>query len=236
MENQTAVPGDAGHWSSENAILISTRNLSALPSIDLLRQRLQQMSALESVFAIEYGDSQFEFHPKWDHSEQMGAIKNGSGDELFAHFTRAGCCIIGFAHESAMSPYRTKPPKLWPGLLSSISPEFKPSLDEPAFDIESTTFVVWRLASDDAWHTDNIEYPNDSYGDGSHDLLSQLIVSAVEFADWLEENYEVDVDSDVIKHIFKNRPMTNAQLSVLNPDASLNTLRKAVTEAGYPVE
>ena len=78
----------------------------------------------------------------------MGAIKNGIGDELFAHFTRAGCCIIGFAHESAMSPYRTKPPQLWPGLLAAF-PWSKPSLDEPAFQIASTTFVIWRLATDE---------------------------------------------------------------------------------------
>ncbi len=216
--------------------MISTRDLSALPGIELLRQRLQQMSALESVFAIDYGESQFEFHPEWDQSEQMGAIKNGSGDELFAHFTRAGCCIIGFAHESAMSPYRVKPPKLWPGLLSSVPPEFKSSLDEPAFDIASTTFVIWRLATDDAWHTDDIEYPDDAYGDGSGDLLSQMVLSAVEFAGWLEENFEVDVDSDIVKHVFDNRPITNAQLSVLNPDASTQTLRKAVAETGYPVK
>ena len=116
------------------------------------------------------------------------------------------------------------------------SPKFKPSLDEPAFDIASTTFVIWRLATDDAWHTDDIEYPDDAYGDGSGDLLSTMVLSAVEFTGWLEENYEVDVDSDIIKHVFDNRPMTNAQLSVLNPDASIKALRKAVAETGYPVK
>ena len=220
----------------ENSLLISTRDLSTLPSIELLRQRLQQMSALESVFAIEYGESQFEFHPKWNRSEQMGAIKNGSGDELFAHFTKSGCCIIGFAHESAMSPYRTKPPVPWPGLFSSVPAEFKASLDEPAFDIASTTFVVWRRVSDGAWQTDSIEYPDDSYGDGSHDLLSQMLASADEFTDWLEENFEVDIDDDIVKHVFANRPLTNTQLSVLNADASPISMRNAVTETGYHVE
>ena len=63
-----------------------------------------------------------------------------------------------------------------------------------------------------------------------------MVLSAVEFAGWLEENFEVDVDSDIVKHVFDNRPMTNAQLSVLNPDASIQTLRKAVAETGYPVK
>ncbi len=173
---------------SSRTTMLSTRDLSTLPNIKWLRQRLQQMSALVSVFAIEYGEPQFEFHPKWARSEEMGAIKNGSGDELFAHFTKSGCIIIGFAHESTMSTYHTNPPKLWSGLLSSVPASFKASLDESAFDIASTTFVVWRLATDDAWHTDNIEYPDDSYGDGSHELLSQMVVSADDFADLFFEN------------------------------------------------
>ncbi|GAB5444751.1 MAG: hypothetical protein Fues2KO_51000 [Fuerstiella sp.] len=194
------------------------------------------MAALESVFAIEYGESDYTFHPNWGRSQQMGAVKNGSGDELFVHFTPAGCCVIGFAHESAMSPYRTNPPELWPGLLSSVPAVFKSSLDEPAFDIQSTTFVVWRLSSDDAWHADDVKYSDDPYGDGSNDLLSRLLKSPVEFAEWLEENYEADVVADIVTHVFKNRPLSVAQLSELNPDASPAVLRKAVAETGYAIE
>jgi hypothetical protein len=125
---------------------------------------MQQMSALTSVFAIEYGEPTFSFYPKWSRSTQMGAIKNGSGDELFVHFTPSGCFIKGFAHESVMTPYRAEPPELWPGLLASVPAEFAPSLSEPAFDIPTTTFVVWRLADTDSWHTDEIEYPDHYYG------------------------------------------------------------------------
>ena len=219
----------------DDSTLISTRDLTPLPTIEGLLQRMQQMAALESVFAIEYGESDFAFHPNWGRSEQMGAVKNGSGDELFAHFTPEGCCIIGFAHESSMSPYRTDPPELWPGLLSSVPAEFQASLDEPAFDIASTTFVVWRLASGETWRTDNIEYPADSYGDGSTDLLSRLLLSAFDFAEWLEENYEVDVVGEVVTNVFENQPLSAAQLSALNPDAPIANLRKAVAETGYPL-
>jgi hypothetical protein len=216
-------------------IMLSTRDLSLLPDINSLRQRLQQMAAIESVFAVNCGESQFEFHPKWDRSEQMGAFKNGSGDEMFAHFTESGCIIIGFAHESEMSPYRTSPPKLWPGLLSGIPLEFKASLAEPAFDIASTTFVVWRLATDNAWHTGTIEYCNDEFGDGSQELLPHLIHNALSFSDWLADNYEVDIDNAIVASVFANNPLTNQQLSTLNSDAETKHLRKAVKETGYPL-
>ncbi len=215
--------------------MLSTRNLSLLPDIESLRQRLQQMAAIESVFAIEYGASQFEFHPQWDRSEQMGAFKNGSGDEIYAHFTQAGCIIIGFAHESAMSPYRTIPPELWPGLLSGVPVEFKESLAEPAFDLANTTFVVWRLSTDTVWRTATVEYPNDEYGDGSHELLSHFIYTEKQFAEWLADNYEVEVDTAIVASVFQNRPLTNLQLSTLNPDTKTNKLRQTVAETGYPL-
>lgn len=215
--------------------MLSTRNLSLLPDIESLRQRLQQMAAIESVFAIEYGASQFEFHPQWDRSEQMGAFKNGSGDEIYAHFTQSGCIIIGFAHESAMSPYRTVPPELWPGLLSGVPVEFKESLAEPAFDLANTTFVVWRLSTDTVWRTATVEYPNDEYGDGSHELLSHFIYTEKQFAEWLADNYEVEVDTAIVASVFQNRPLTNLQLSTLNPDTKTNKLRQTVAETGYPL-
>jgi hypothetical protein len=215
--------------------MVSTRDLSELPDIEALRQHLQQMAALEAVFAIEYGTCVYEFHPKWEHSEQMGAIKSGSGDELFAHFTPLGCFIKGFAHESVMTPFKTKPPTLWPGLLSSVPSEFKSSLDEPAFDIPATTFVVWRLANDAEWHTDKLELPSHDYGDGSQDLLENLVMSPSQFAEWLEENFECDVDASVVARVFESYHLTDAQLRALNPSAAIADLRRAVQETGYPL-
>ena len=142
----TGVVRVAERWSLVYRVsnVISTRNLSPLPEIELLRQRLQQMAALQAVFSIEYGTADFEFPPKWARSQQMGAYKNGSEDEVFAHFTPAGCLIKGFAHESLMTPYRTKPPALWPGLFSSVPAEFKSSLKEPAFDSSESLRVPFR--------------------------------------------------------------------------------------------
>jgi len=139
----------------------------------------------------------------------------------------------GFAHESVMSPYRTKPPSHWPGLLSSVPAAFESSLKEPAFDIPATTFVVWRLAVDPVWHTDEIEFPNHEYGDGSQELLPRITMPAPEFAEWLGENYEAAVDADIVNHVFENRPFTDAQLRALNPSAAIAVLRHAVQETGY---
>jgi hypothetical protein len=69
-----------------------------------------------------------------------------------------------------MTPYRTKPPSHWPGLVSGVPAAFASSLKEPAFDIPAATFVIWRLAGDLVWHTGEIESPDHEYGDGSQDI------------------------------------------------------------------
>lgn len=213
---------------------ISTRNLAPLPDIEHLRKRMQQMATLAAVVGIEFGTPPYEFHPLWAKGEQMGAYKSGSGDELFVHFTSAGCFIKGFAHESKMSPYRTNPPTPWPGMFDDVPHHFASSLQEPAFDITATTFVVWRLAQDNEWMTGPVRSPKDST-DGSEDLLGQLIMPATEFAEWLSENYETEVDEDIVAAVFEHRPLTTDQLGALQPSANISALVRAVQKIGYPL-
>lgn len=214
---------------------VSTRNLSLLPDIEPLRQRMQQMAVLAEIVGIECSPQAYEFHPKWSKNEQMGAYKNGSGDELFVHFTRAGCYINGFAHESTMTSYRTDPPTLWPGLFENIPPQFASSVKEPAFDTPHTTFVIWRLATDKAWQIGPVKFPDHYYGDGSEDLLGMVVMSAAEFAEWLAENYEAEVDPKIVAAVFDHQPLTKSMLAALNPNAELAELVRAVKEVGFPL-
>lgn len=215
---------------------VSTRNLAALPDAEALRKRLQQMATLAGVVGIELGQGPYEFHPAWSRSQQMGAYKNGSGDELFVHFTSAGCFIKGFAHESTMSPYRTNPPELWPALLDGVPSKFASSLKEPAFDIDATTFVIWRLKSDEEWQTGTHKFPSkDPNVDGSQDLLGHVTMNSNEFAEWLSEDCEVEVDPEIVAHVFDHRPLTKKQLEALQPEAKLSALKHAVNETGYPL-
>lgn len=214
---------------------VSTRNLSLLPDIEPLRQRLQQMAVLAEVVGIEYGTPPYEFHPKWSKNQQLGAYKNGSGDELFVHFTPAGCYIKGFAHESSMTPYRTNPKELWPGLFDTVPPEFASSIKEPAFDTPHTTFVIWRLATDKAWQIGPVKFPQDDYADGSADLLGMVVMSADEFTEWLAENYETEIDPEIVAAVFDHRPLTKLQLAALAPEAEPAELVRVVNEVGYPL-
>lgn len=215
--------------------MISTRNLSELPSPADLQLRMQELAALTAVFDIDYGEPTFAYYPKWTKHQQVGAVKNGSGDEMFVHFKNAGCFIKGFGHESAMTPHRTNPPQLWPKILDGVPVDFASSLKEPAFDVPNTTFVVWRLAEDEQWSTSDVDYPEGRDPDGSTDLLSRLLISAEDFTEWLADNYEVDVDADIVADVFTHKPLSIARLQQLNSEAPLHSLRSAVEQTAYPL-
>jgi hypothetical protein len=216
--------------------MLSTANLSTMPDIDPLRLHMQRLAALNAVFSVDMGEPQFGFDPKWGKNQQLATNINGGGDELYLHFTSRGCFIKGFAHESEMTPYKRADKSLWPGVVEGVPLEFQGSLREPAFDPEATTFVVWRLTTDAAWSTGKVEFPPGDYKDGSADLLEPITFTAERFAEWLSENYETEVDEEIVAAVFAGRPLTDEQLKSLNPEAKVREIRAAVIETGYPVE
>jgi len=79
--------------------VISTRDLSLLPDVDGLRRTLQAMAMLDAILRPEWEFRYYSFNAAWAEGEQMGSMRNGSGDDFFAHFSSAGCWLKGFAHE-----------------------------------------------------------------------------------------------------------------------------------------
>lgn len=139
--------------------MISTRDLSALPDIDALKRFMQSMAMLDAILSPEWESRLYSFNSKWSKGEQMGSWRNGQGDDLFALFTKDGCFLKGFEHESEMTPYREDPKRVWPGVLDSVPTVFARGLNEPAFSPDDTTFCIWRQYTDSHWQVGNIEFP-----------------------------------------------------------------------------
>ncbi len=238
MDNLSSRPGDFRRYplNLESFTLLSTSDLSTMPGIEELRNHMQRFAAVTAVFSVELGEPQFVFDPRWHKHQQVAMNINGCGDELYIHFTRRGCFVKGFAHESEMTPYKRADRSIWPGVLDNVPSEFNSSLKEPAFDPDAITFVIWRLTSDTEWSTGNVDFPAGDYKDGSADLLEPITFSASEFTDWLAENYETDVESGIIQSVFDDQPLSDAQMSKLNPSSPLHAIRDAVRATGYPIK
>ena len=158
-----------------------------------------------------------------------------------AHRRRGASQIKGFDHESPLSPFTEHPPRVRPGVLDHVPPEFAACLQEPAFNIDMATFCIWRRPGDAAWQIGPVAFPTDAHDpdgpdpDGSEQMLSPLDGRAETYRAWAEEYYERKVDAIAVEQIFEHRPLTPELVAKLNPKASLAGLVDDIREIGYPV-
>jgi hypothetical protein len=225
--------------------MISTRDLSGLPDVDALKRLMQSMAMLDAILSPEWQYRFYSFNPKWAGSEQMGSMRNGSGDDLSALFTRDGCFLKGFAHEAPMTPYAKRTRRVWPGVLDSVPSVFASGLNEPAFGMENTTFCIWRQYSDNCWQVGDIKFPKtklDFKGDpidpdGSGYLLSPYDgkpETYLEWASWYFSRAEGGLTLDHVRHVYAQKPLTTKLVKEINPELTLADLKADIAEIGYP--
>jgi hypothetical protein len=216
--------------------MISICDLSRLPDVDRLRRTLQSMALLDAIIYPEWQNRYYSFDAGWCVGEQMGSMRNGSGDDFFALFNAAGCCLKGFAHEALMSPYRDDGTiQIWPGIIDPVPEEFATYLQEPAFSVSDTTFCIWRRYGDAGWQRGRIEFPpNHRDPDGSEDLLSPLDGDPETYQAWAEKYYERPVSLGAVRQIYDHEPLTIELINRLKPDLSFEDLQADIDEIGYP--
>lgn len=213
-----------------------------LPPIHVLRDRCKALAVLERI--IGGGEPYYAYTRQWG-DDEAALMSNGSGDEWAVIFTAQGAFIRVFDHESAMTPYRDPDHELWPGLLDGMPSAFGPQVEEPAFGDEEGQFlataVLWRRAGDDRWHAGaNIVFPpprgpHETDPDGSG-LLAILLDDIVErYAEFAAEYYEIELDRAAVEQIVAHRPLTDAVVQTLNPEATLAKLRGDIAMVGYPI-
>ncbi len=215
--------------------MISTRHLTNLPKSDALRCLLQARALLDAILEEEWDNRYYSFDAKWSATEQMGSMRNGSGDDFFALFDANGCFLRGFDHESTMSPWREKPPKIWPGVLTDVPPQFESALNEPAFHIEATTFCIWCPMGEAVWCRGVIDFPDEEDPDGSLWMLSPLDGIPETYRMFAEEYFELDVPLDAIARVFAHEPLSAALLQAFPSSRDLQGVIEDAEEIGYPV-
>ena len=176
----------------------------------------------------------YSFDSHWNENRSMASMRNGEGDELFAVFMSFGAILKGFAHESAMSPYRVNPPKVWRGVLDNVPSAFAEFLSEPAFSPLDTTFCVWQMHGESTWQCGNIDYPDEKDPDGSEDLLAILDGKPKTYQIWAEKYYNQAVDLAAVKQIYEHQPLTEELITFINSKAAIENVLKEAVFIGYP--
>lgn len=212
----------------------STRDHSDLPDVEGLRRLLQSLAMLDAILCEEWEYRYYSFNAHWAEGQMMGSMRDGSGDTFFAAFNEAGCFLKGFAHEAPKSL------RVAIGFFEGVPTEFADFCREPAFDMDNTTFCLWRKYGDDAWHQGRDSYPSAPHPDGSEELLAILDGNPSSYKDWAEdyigeewgEDRQLSI-SDVAR-IYQHAPLTEELVIAINPDRKLSDLTEDIKEIGYP--
>jgi hypothetical protein len=214
--------------------MVSTRNLSAIPSISELRSLTQSLAMLDAIIQRAWQGRYFSFNSKWDKDEQMASMRNGEGDSWFCVFGQKGAFLKGFGHDTTMAR-NLEGNCVWPGVLGDIPQEFAAYATEPAFLMNDTTFCIWRTLTDRRWHTGTITYPEGNDPDGSARLLAIFDALPRTYQAWAEGYYRRSVSLSLVESIYIHRPLTESIVQGLNPSASLDQLWDDATEIDYPI-
>ncbi len=214
--------------------MISTQDLHQLPDVDRLRTLLQSLAMLDAILSPEWQSRYYSFNSRWAPGEQMGSMRDGCGDDFFALFNTAGCFFKGFAHEAPMTPYKHRPKRVWKGVLDNVPAEFADCLKQPAFDIEDTTFCIWRRYSDGSWQRGVIEFPPGADPDGSASLLAALDGQPTTYKAWAEHYYGRPIHLTAVRQVYAHKPLTENLVERLNPKVTLEELAADIVEIGYP--
>jgi hypothetical protein len=214
---------------------IHSQPMLDLPPPGTLKRIMQSLAMLDAILEEEWEYRYFSFDANWSPDTQMGSMRNGQGDDLFAVFDRAGCFIRGFDHESAMSPWASDLAKIWPGVLEHVPQQFSPSLREPAFHMDKTTFCIWFSADGQAWGQGEIVYPLASDPDGSSWMLSYYRGGAETYHHFAQHYYEVDIPIEAIARVYKHEPLSSALIEALGSQRRFEQLAVEATTIGYPI-
>jgi hypothetical protein len=205
-------------------MMISTGDLSRLPDPERLRRTLQSMAMLDAILCPDWQYRYYSFNSTWAPGEEMGSMRDGSGDHFFAHFSHAGCWLKGFVHECPLCP----------GVLTAVPEEFAVCLNEPAFCLQDVTFCIWKRHVDLTWQIGAGSSPVDLRDDGSERLLTPLDGQPETYQEWAVDYYERNVEITAVEHVYRLEPLTPEVVTRLNPELSVVELAAEIQEIGYP--
>jgi hypothetical protein len=206
-----------------------------LPAVPQLIQRTKALAALDLILSPEWDYRYYSFNARWSPDEQMASMRNGSGDEWWIVFHKAGWAALkGLDHES--SAWSKGRGRLSAALNAVIPQELSAFSQEPAFRWSETSFAYFCLSDASGWKRAN-DLTNiaadDDTGEGA--LLRHLIGSAEDYSSFAEDYYEKSVPIEIVTAVFALLPITDSVIMALNSEIVLDDISSELfDEIAYP--
>jgi len=202
------------------------QKIKNLPDPTQLRSIMQSLAALDAIYCPEWEYRYYSFDSKWGEHEEMGSIRNGSGDDVFVLFNSQGCFLKGFSHEFFNKEKTAK------GFYEGIPPAFISGSVEPAFTPNNVSFCCWRHMDDVDWSSAVSEETLDP---NTFFLLECLYGDQHVYRNFVADYYEIEADIEHISSVFQTKPMTIELAKVMNSEVDYSVLLEDLNGISYPV-
>lgn len=189
-----------------------------LPDTGELERICKGLAALDAVLCEDWESRYYSFNASWAKGERMASMRNGSGDDWFIVFNRAGAFLKSFWHEYK----RTPATQIYAGLPAEFSRCFK----EPAFSMEWVTFGGWNAGA--SWQLRGDEGP-------MAEQLAILSGKPEAYRAYAASYFELEIAVAPIAHVLAGKKIDAKILAALKSDRTLADLRPEFAEIGYGI-
>lgn len=201
-----------------------------------IRNLLKKQAILDIIVTPEQESWRRLVSYHYDKTKQCDRFKlnNGTGDHLYAIFSRDGAVLKGFDHESCFSPYQSDDEHDDNHIAADIYAQVPATLLhllEEDTEKEEVTCCLWQLANEPNWQkaalppvpTDcQVHTPQDG---GEAYLLGYIFPSAEEWYEWASIYYELQEEAwDAAARLYETNEITRSMVLDLNPERDFDTV------------
>jgi hypothetical protein len=197
-----------------------------------MRRRLRTFAMLDTIVAPSARS--FEWHPRWNKHEQVGAFRDGEGNYFFAWFGRRGALVRGFDHESRMSPFRKDPPEIWPGMFDGVPKSLASGMSDPTFAVAETTFCFWSAGRRGHWTSAPTQA--EQAGDDADGAASLLGCFGRDVRTWASVYYGIALDARALARLLWGETLDWETLETLNVDFDERAVREEAELLDWTVD
>lgn len=208
--------------------MLSTKDLSGLPSAEHLKSFCKGLAALDIIMIEEEWSfiRHYTYNPSWKKGKEAFFATDGGEQSMIIMFTQKGCVISGV--DTELYDWEKELPHV-ADLTDGMPPVLQKLMSCREVKKMKSTFCIWT--EDGAtWHCN----PMNSE-DASKDLLSKIDGNPQTYVEYGKWFYLADLPLDAVCQLADGVPVTKEIVVSLNPKRNeWEEIKVGLNKIGYP--
>ncbi len=196
----------------------STKPATQLPPPAVLERICKGIAALDAMLSEDWESRYYSFNAAWnpEGQERMASMRNGSGDDWFIVFGKAGAFVKSFWHEYKHEDVAA--------IYAGVPVALAPHVNEPSFLMEDVTFGGFHDGT--AWTLRGNAKP-------MVDDFAILSGEPAAYRAYVADYFEAKVAVDAIAHVLAGKPLDAKLVARITKERTLADLTSDLAEIGY---